>query len=183
MEKTYTVKTPPGDFKVTTSENLLLSQQAVTSKGISVSYTNLQLNSYPNTQLNLFCSDNLSFQCTAPSTWLTNWCTDLNMWLTHQLEKDVGCKVLQFINTMKITKFLGYKTLRCTNTTASSRERWTKANFVSGHNLYEHNFASYLRNLRQPSKKSLYMFRGVREESPNMYIQIGWKLELKIWFS
>ena len=31
----------PGDFKVTTSENLPLSQQAITSKGISVPYTNL----------------------------------------------------------------------------------------------------------------------------------------------
>ena len=61
MGKTYSTKTPPGDFKVTTTENPLLSQQAVTSKGISVPYTNLQLNSYPNTQLDLFCSDNLSF--------------------------------------------------------------------------------------------------------------------------
>ena len=61
-------KTPPGDFKVTTSENPLLSKQAVTSKEIPVPYTNLQLNPYPNTQLNLFCSDNLFFQCTAPST-------------------------------------------------------------------------------------------------------------------
>ena len=34
-------KTPPSDFKVTTLENPLLSQQAVTSKGITVSYTNL----------------------------------------------------------------------------------------------------------------------------------------------
>ena len=54
-------KTPPNDFKVTTPENPLLSKQAVTSKGISVSYINLQLNPYPNTQLDLFCSDNLSF--------------------------------------------------------------------------------------------------------------------------
>ena len=61
MGKTYTVKTPPSDFKVTTPENPLLSQQAVTSKGISVPCTNLQLNPYPNTQLDLFCSDNLSF--------------------------------------------------------------------------------------------------------------------------
>ena len=30
-------KTPPGDFKVTTLENPLLSQQTVTSKRISVS--------------------------------------------------------------------------------------------------------------------------------------------------
>ena len=31
-----------------------------------------------------------------------------------KLEKDVGCKVLQLINTMKITKLLGYKTLQRT---------------------------------------------------------------------
>ena len=42
-----------GDFKVTTPENPLLSKQAVTSKGITVPYTNLQLNLYPNTQLDL----------------------------------------------------------------------------------------------------------------------------------
>ena len=45
------VKVPPGDFKVTTPENPLLSQQAVTSKGIPVPYTNLQLNPYPNARL------------------------------------------------------------------------------------------------------------------------------------
>ena len=60
MGKIYTAKTPPGDFKVTTPENPLLSQQAVTSKRILIPYTNLQLNPYPNTQLDLFCSDNLS---------------------------------------------------------------------------------------------------------------------------
>ena len=60
MRKTYTAKTPRGDFKVTILENPLLSQQAVTSKEIPVPYTNLQLNSYPNTQLDLFYSDNLS---------------------------------------------------------------------------------------------------------------------------
>ena len=61
MEKTCTTKTPPSNFKVTTPEIPLLSQQAVTSKGILVPYTNLQLNPYPNTQLDLFCSDNFSF--------------------------------------------------------------------------------------------------------------------------
>ena len=60
MEKTYTAKTSPSDFKVTIPENPLLSKQAVTSKGIPVLYTNLQLNPYPNTQLDLLCSDNLS---------------------------------------------------------------------------------------------------------------------------
>ena len=41
MGKTYMAKTPPGDFKVTTPKTSLLSQQVVTSKGISVPYTNL----------------------------------------------------------------------------------------------------------------------------------------------
>jgi len=49
MGKTYTVKTPPGDFKVTIPENPLLSKHDITSKKIPVPYTNLQLNPYPNT--------------------------------------------------------------------------------------------------------------------------------------
>ena len=61
MGKTYMAKTPPGDFKVTTPDIPLLSQQAVTTKGIPVPYTNLQLNPHPNTQLDLFCSNNFSF--------------------------------------------------------------------------------------------------------------------------
>ena len=61
-------KTPPGDFLVTTPEIPLLSQQAVTSKGIPVPCTNLQLNPYLNTQLDLLYSDNFHFQCTAPNT-------------------------------------------------------------------------------------------------------------------
>ena len=61
MGKTYIAKTLPGDFKVTTFEIPLLSQQVVTSKKILVLYINLQLNPCPNTQLNLFCSDNFSF--------------------------------------------------------------------------------------------------------------------------
>ena len=115
MGKTYTAKTPPGDFKVTTPENPLLSKQAITSKGIPVPYTNLQLNPYPNTQLNLFCNGNLSFQCTAPSMWLTNRCTNPSTRLNHQLEKDVGCKVLQFITRWRsrsslVTKHYGVQT-------------------------------------------------------------------------
>ena len=71
MEKTYTAKIPPGDFKVTILENSLLSQQAVTSKGILVPYNNLQLKPYPNTQLDLFCSDNLLFSMHG-SQYVTN---------------------------------------------------------------------------------------------------------------
>ena len=71
MEKTYTAKIPPGDFKVTILENSLLSQQAVISKGILVPYNNLQLKPYPNTQLDLFCSDNLLFSMHG-SQYVTN---------------------------------------------------------------------------------------------------------------
>ena len=87
MGKTNMTKTPPGNFKVTTSEISLLSQ-AVTSKGIPVPYTNLQLNPYPNTQLDLFCNDNFSFWCTAPNTSLTN-CADPSTRL--QLPTRKGC--------------------------------------------------------------------------------------------
>ena len=115
MEKTSKAKTPPSDFKVITLENLLLSKQVFTSKRISVPYTNLQLNPYPNTQLDLFCSDNLSFQCMAPSMWLTNKCADPSTWLDHQLEKDVGYKVLLFITQWRswsclVTKPYGVQT-------------------------------------------------------------------------
>ena len=76
--KTYTTKTSPGDFKVTTPKNPLLSQQTITSKRILVPYTNPQLNSYPNTQLDLFCSDNLSFLMHDSQYVTTNCADDFN---------------------------------------------------------------------------------------------------------
>ena len=136
MGKTNTATTTPSDFKVITLEIPLLSQQAVTSKGISVSYINLQLNPYPNTQLNLFYSDNLSFWCTALNTWLTN-CADPSTRLQSPTRE--GCWLQNFSvhHTLKIQKMLGYKTLRCTNTTTSSQERWTRENSISGQTLLE----------------------------------------------
>ena len=131
IEKTYVAKTPPGDFKVTTLENSLLSQQAVTSKGIPVSYTKLQLNPYPNTQLDLFCSDNLSFQCTALSTWLNNLMHGSKYAAYTPTWERCWLQSSSFHHTMKIIKLLGYKTLRCTNIATSLKERWTKA-YVSG---------------------------------------------------
>ena len=83
--------------------------------------TNLQLNPYPNTQLDLFCSDSSPFKCTTLSTWLTN-CVDPSTRLQSPTKKVVGCKVLQFIQTMKIKKMFGHKTLRYTYTATSSRE-------------------------------------------------------------
>ena len=87
MRITNMAKTPPGDFKFTTLEIPLLSQQAVTGKGIPVPYTNLQLNPYLNTQLDLFSSDNFFFWCTASSTWLTN-CVDPSTRLQSPTRED-----------------------------------------------------------------------------------------------
>ena len=137
----------PSHFKVTTPETPLLSQQAITSKGILVPYINLQLNPYPNIQLDLFCSDNLSFQCTAPSTWLTNSMRGSQYVAYSPTWKRCWLQSSSVHHMMKIMKFLGYKTLRCTNTAASSRERWTRANSISDHNLHEQDFASHLCNL------------------------------------
>ena len=67
--------------------------QVVKSKGILVPYTNLQLNPYPNTQLDLFSSDNFSFWCTTPSTWLTN-CVDPNTRLQSPTRE--GCWLQSF---------------------------------------------------------------------------------------
>ena len=116
------VKTPPGDFQVTTPKNPLLSQQAVTSKGIpstlpTYSWTLTPIPNWTCSVVTVPLSD-----AWLPSTWLTN-CADPSTRLQSPTKKTVGCKVLQFIHTMKIKKLLGHKTLRCTYTATSSRER------------------------------------------------------------
>ena len=55
------------------------------------------------------------FQCTTPSTWLFNICADPSTCLDHQLEKNVDCKVLQFITRWRswsclVTKPYGVQT-------------------------------------------------------------------------
>ena len=120
--KNLTAKTPPGDFQVTTSETPLLSQQAVTSKGISstlptYSWTLTPIPNWTCSVVTVPLSDTR-----LPSTWLTN-CADPSTRLQISTKKIVGCKVLQFIHTMKIKKMLGHKTLRCKYTATSSKER------------------------------------------------------------
>ena len=110
-----------------------------------------------------------------PSTWLTIVRIPVRDFKTPT-KKIVGCKVLQFIHTMKIKKMLGHKTLRCKYTTTSSRERdelgqelclrsqfaWTK-------------FAQCLCNLCtvwRLLKQSFYMSRVRRKEGPKTYSRI-----------
>ena len=116
------VKTSPGDFQVTTPETLLLLQQEVTSKWISSTLPTYNWTFTPIS--NWTCSVVIvpSFDAWLSSTWLTN-CADPSTWLQSPTKKVVGCKVLQFIHTMKIKKIFGKKTLRCTYTATFSRER------------------------------------------------------------
>ena len=117
-----TAKTPLSDFQVTTSKTPLLSQQVVTSKGIT--------NTLPTYSWTLIPIPNLTYSIvTIPifnawlsSTWLTN-CEDPSTRLQTPTKKVVGCKVLQFIHTMKIKKMLGHKILWCKYTATSSRKK------------------------------------------------------------
>ena len=76
------------------------------------------------------------FQCMTPSMWLTN-CVDPNTQLQSPTREGCWLQSSSIHHTMKIEKLLGHKTLQCTNTVASSQERWIRANFVSSHNLHE----------------------------------------------
>ena len=120
--RNLTAKTPLGDFQVITPETPLLSQQAVTSKGIpstlpTYSWT---LSPIPNWIYSVVTVS--PFDAWLPSTWLTNY-ADPSTQPQSPTKKVVGCKVLQFIHTMKIKKMLGHKTLWCIYTATSSKER------------------------------------------------------------
>ena len=110
------------------------------------------------------------FDAWLPSTWLTN-CADPSTRLQTPTKKVVGCKVFQFIHTMKIKKMLGRKTLRCKYTATLSRERdelGQEFRFRSQFAWTE--FAQCLCNLWtlwRPLKQLFYMFWVRRKESPN----------------
>ena len=62
------------------------------------------------------------FQCTTPSTWLTN-CADPNMRLQSPTREGCWLQSSYVHHSMMIMKLLGHKTLWCTNTAISSRIR------------------------------------------------------------
>ena len=122
MGKNLTAKTPPDDFQVTTPETPLLSQQAVTSKGIpstlpTYSWILIPISNWTCSVVTIPLSD-----AQLPSTWLTVARIPVCDFKTPT-EKIFGNKVLEFIHTMKINKMLDYKTLRCKYTATSSIER------------------------------------------------------------
>ena len=123
-------KTPRGDFQVITPETPLLSQQAVTSKGIPSTLPTYCWTLIPIPNWTYFVVTIPLSDAWLPSTWLTVAQILVRDFKTPT-KKIVGCKVLQFIHTMKIKKILGHKTQRCTYTTTSTQEWWTRARISS----------------------------------------------------
>ena len=168
-------KTPPGDFQVTTLEIPLLSQQAVISKGISSTLPTYSwtLTPIPNWTCSVVTVPLSNVRL--PSMWLTN-CADPSTRLQSPNKKIVGCKVLQFIHTKKIKKMLDHKTLRCTYTTTSSRERDELGQELRLRSQFAWTeFSQCLCNLWTiwwPLKQSFYMSRVRREESSKTYSRI-----------
>ena len=78
------------------------------------------------------------FQCTAPSTWLTK-CVDPSTRLNHQLEKDVGCKVLMFITQWRSWSCLVTKPYRV-QTQQLFQEKDELGHMSSVHNMLVKNF-------------------------------------------
>ena len=110
-----------------------------------------------------------------PSTWLTS-CVDPSTRLQTPTKEVVGCKVLQFIHTMKIKKMLSHKILRCKYTTTSSREKDELGQELCLQSQFTWTeFAQSLCNLCtvwQPLKQSFYMSRVRRKEDPKTYSRI-----------
>ena len=165
-------KTSPGDFQVTTPNTPILSQQAVTSKGIP---STLPTYSWTLTQIpNWICSIVTVPLSDAwlPSTWLIVT-RILVRDLKTSTKKIVGCKVLQFIHTIKIKKMLGYKTLWCKYTATSSRERDELGQESCLRSQFAWiEFAQYLCNLctiLQLLKQSFYMSKVRRKEGSKTY--------------
>ena len=122
MGKNLTAKTPPSDFQVTTPETPLLSQQMVTSKGISSTLSTYSWTLTPISNWTCFVVTVPLSDARLPSTWLIVTQIPIRDFKTPT-EKIVGCKILQFIHTMKIKKMLSHKTLGFKYTATSSRER------------------------------------------------------------
>ena len=162
-------KTPSCDFQVTTLETPLLSQQAITSKGIPSTLPTYTWTLTPIPNWTCFVVTIPLFDARLPSTWLIN-CVDLSTRLQSPTKKVVGCKVLQFIYTMKIKKMLGHKTQWCTYTATSSQEWWTRTRTSSPVTIclnWVFLMLVQLANLLTALKQSFCMSRVRRKEDLN----------------
>ena len=121
-------------------ENLLVKQSTIVKRSFRSSTKHFSLDStIPVDELTIktfyrFRTSELFNIWTPPffmhrSQYVTNqWCTAPSTWLTHQIEEDVGCKVLHFINN-EDQEALGYKTLRRKDIVTSFKENKAPVTF------------------------------------------------------
>ena len=116
------------------------------------------------------------------SQYVTNQSMHGSKYMTnHQLEKDVGCKVLQFITRWRLRSHLVTKPYGVqTQQLLEEKDKLGHMSLV--HNMLVKNFYIEVHQLWWPLKQSLYMFRVVRKENPNIYTLIGVKSVPKNWF-
>ena len=181
MGKNLSAKTPPGYFQVTTPKTPLLSQQTVTSKGISstlptYSWTLTPIPNWTCSIITVLLSDTR-----LPSTWLTvvwipvrdfnntNW---EDCWLqnssVHPHDKDQEDAWLQNPMVQRHKKFF-------------KRKRWTRSRTLSPVTICLKEFAQCLCNLctvLRLLKQSFYMSRVRRKEGPKTDSWILRKTEL-----
>ena len=171
-------------FQVTTPETPLLSQQAITSKGISSTLLTYSWTLTPIPNWTCFVVTVPLSDARLLSTWLTVTRIPVRD-LKTPTKKIVDCKVLQFIHTMKIKKMLNHKTLRCKYTTTSSRERDELGQELCLKSQFAWiKFAQCLCNLCtiwRLLKQSFYMSRVRRKKGKKTYSQIqenqSWNLK------
>ena len=173
-------KTPPGDFQVTTPETPLLSQQAVTSKGISSTLPTYSwtLTPIPNWTYSVVTIP--LFDARLPSTWLivaripvrdfnnTNW---EDCWLqsssVHPHNEDQEDAWSQNPTVQIHSNFF-------------KRKRWTRSRTLSLVTICLIEFAKCLCNLctvLRLLKQSFYMSRVRRKEGPKTNSRIRRKSE------
>ena len=102
----------------------------------SNTYTNLQLNPYPNTQLDLFYSDNFSFWCMAPNTWLTN-CVNPSTRLQSPTRKCCWLQSSSIHPWWRLRRCLVIKPYDAQTQQLLHKNDELRQNCVSGHKLLE----------------------------------------------
>ena len=100
-----TAKTSLGDFQVTTTKTPLLSQQAITSKGIPSTLPTYSWTLTPIPNWTYSIETVPLFDAQLPSIWLTS-CTDPNTRLQSSTKKVVGCKFFNLSTWWRLRRWL-----------------------------------------------------------------------------
>ena len=122
------------------------------------------------------------FQRTTPSMWLTNSMHWSKYVTNTNLRKMLAAKFFKSSTRWRSRNSLVTKPYSV-QTQQLLEEKDEPGHMTPVHNMLVKKFCFDVHQLWWPLKQSLYMFRVVRKESPNIYTWIGRKSDLKNWFS